>query len=264
MESQTNISRSLNIRPGKQGRHSVPTGSPRPSERSPVIGRQHCAPSRSPLELEHSPCNNTKASAAARCGAMHLYKPSCADIPTHKPALQKASEAPLRGKKPSVAPRDHPTAGAGRASGASERRQLERFLHLHGLSLRESVQAQAGMVYRYGQSPRGGAGRAVGRGCLRPRASAGGLLRPRRCCSGHSLRCLNAARSLHGLEQWRVHEDGFNPCGCLGWAGRGPEQPELPHAWGYALSSGSVTLCAPWLLGLWAALHPSSAFNEME
>lgn len=92
---------------------------------------------------------------------MHLYKPSCANIPPHKPALQKASEAPLRGKKPSTAPRDHPIAGAGRASGASERRQLERFLHVHGLSLHESVQAQAGMVYRYGQGLCGGAGWAA-------------------------------------------------------------------------------------------------------
>ncbi|XP_021251748.1 voltage-gated potassium channel subunit beta-1 isoform X1 [Numida meleagris] len=79
---------------------------------------------------------------------MHLYKPSCADIPPHKPALQKAGEALLRGKKPSAAPRDHPAAGAGRASGASERRQLERFLLVHGLSLHESVRAQAGMAYR--------------------------------------------------------------------------------------------------------------------
>ncbi|XP_013048485.2 voltage-gated potassium channel subunit beta-1 isoform X2 [Anser cygnoides] len=81
---------------------------------------------------------------------MHLYKPACADIPPHKPSLQKPSEALLKGKKPSVVPRICPPVSvwAGKASGAAELKQLEKFLHVHGLSLQETVRAETGMKYR--------------------------------------------------------------------------------------------------------------------
>ena len=82
---------------------------------------------------------------------MHLYKPSCADIPPHKPSLQKPSEALLKGKKPSVVPRACPPAAgwSAKLSPAAELKQLEKFLHLHGLSLQETVRAETGMKYRY-------------------------------------------------------------------------------------------------------------------
>lgn len=82
---------------------------------------------------------------------MHLYKPACADIPPHKPSLQKPSEALLKGKKPSVVPKICPPlcGWAGKASGAAELKQLEKFLHVHGLSLQDTVRAETGMKYRY-------------------------------------------------------------------------------------------------------------------
>ncbi|KAM6258200.1 voltage-gated potassium channel subunit beta-1 isoform 2-T2 [Porphyrio hochstetteri] len=81
---------------------------------------------------------------------MHLYKPACADIPPHKPSLQKPSETLLRGKKHSVAPRACPpaTGWPGTLSPAAELKQLEKFLHLHGLSLQDTVRAETGMKYR--------------------------------------------------------------------------------------------------------------------
>nr|XP_009666860.1 PREDICTED: voltage-gated potassium channel subunit beta-1-like [Struthio camelus australis] len=83
---------------------------------------------------------------------MHLYKPACTDIPPHKPGLPKPSEALLKGKKQSATPKPCPPAArwAGRASGAAERKDLERFLHVHGLSLQSTVKAETGMKYRYG------------------------------------------------------------------------------------------------------------------
>lgn len=85
------------------------------------------------------------------CWTMHLYKPACADIPLHKPSLQKPSEVLLKGKKQSVVPRASPPAVGwpGKLSPAAELKQLEKFLHLHGLSLQETVRAKTGMKYRY-------------------------------------------------------------------------------------------------------------------
>lgn len=90
-------------------------------------------------------------SSQPRVWTMHLYKPSCADIPPHKPSLQKPSEALLKGKKQSAVPRACPPAAGwpGKLSRAAELKQLEKFLHLHGLSLQETVQAKTGMKYRY-------------------------------------------------------------------------------------------------------------------
>uniref|UniRef100_A0A8C6K3Y7 Voltage-gated potassium channel subunit beta-1 n=1 Tax=Melopsittacus undulatus TaxID=13146 RepID=A0A8C6K3Y7_MELUD len=81
---------------------------------------------------------------------MHLYKPACTDIPPHKPSLQKPSEALLKGKKQSAGPRACPPAVGwpGKLSQATELKQLEKFLHLHGLSLQETVRAETGMKYR--------------------------------------------------------------------------------------------------------------------
>lgn len=84
-----------------------------------------------------------------------MYKPSCADIPPHKPSLQKPSEALLKGKKQSVVPRARPPAVGwpGKLSRDAELKQLEKFLHLHGLSLQETVRAETGMKYRYPACP---------------------------------------------------------------------------------------------------------------
>lgn len=136
---------------------------------------------------------------------MHLYKPACADIPPHKPSLQKPSEALLKGKKPSVVPRICPPVSgwAGKASGATELKQLEKFLHVHGLSLQETVRAETGMKYRYWGVPRVSAwwGSAKTAGCSSWQTSGngkavswslcappGGLLKPRDagCFSGFS------------------------------------------------------------------------------
>ncbi|KAJ7420359.1 voltage-gated potassium channel subunit beta-1-like protein [Willisornis vidua] len=55
----------------------------------------------------------------------------------------------LRGRKESGAPRAQcPAAGwPGTPSPTTERKQLERFLHLHGLSLQDTTRARTGMKY---------------------------------------------------------------------------------------------------------------------
>ncbi|XP_025070661.1 voltage-gated potassium channel subunit beta-1 isoform X3 [Alligator sinensis] len=81
---------------------------------------------------------------------MHLYKPPCTDIPLHKPNMQKSSEAPLKGKRQITVPKICPpaTCWGGKLSGAVELKQLEKFLHMHGLSLQETVKSETGMIYR--------------------------------------------------------------------------------------------------------------------
>lgn len=67
---------------------------------------------------------------------MHLYKPACSDIPPPKPRGRRAGEAP---RAPSAA-----AGWPGARSASKERKQLERFLQLHGLCLQDSA-----MSYRY-------------------------------------------------------------------------------------------------------------------
>lgn len=128
--------------------------------------------------LREAPSQRLRGQAPPR--TMHLYKPACADIPPHKPSLQKPSEALLKGKKPSVVPKICPPlcGWAGKASGAAELKQLEKFLHVHGLSLQDTVRAETGMKYRY----RGCQGAAWGgRPNLQDALLVGVWLRPGAC-----------------------------------------------------------------------------------
>lgn len=141
--------------------------------------------------LREAPSQRLRGQAPPR--TMHLYKPACADIPPHKPSLQKPSEALLKGKKPSVVPKICPPlcGWAGKASGAAELKQLEKFLHVHGLSLQDTVRAETGMKYRY-QGCRGaawgGSAKPAGRspwwvsGCVpEPVCTAGQAAETQRC-----------------------------------------------------------------------------------
>lgn len=82
---------------------------------------------------------------------MHLYKPACADIPSPKLGLPKSSDSALKCRRHLTVTKTQPQAVCWpvRPSGAAERRYLEKFLRVHGVSLQETTKAQTGMVYRY-------------------------------------------------------------------------------------------------------------------
>ena len=82
---------------------------------------------------------------------MHLYKPACADIPSPKLALPKASESALKCRRHLAVSKPPPQAACWpvRPSGAAEWKYLEKFLRVHGISLKETTRAETGMAYRY-------------------------------------------------------------------------------------------------------------------
>ncbi|XP_070099268.1 voltage-gated potassium channel subunit beta-1 isoform X4 [Equus przewalskii] len=81
---------------------------------------------------------------------MHLYKPACADIPSPKLGLPKCGELALKCRRHLAVSKPPPQAACGPVgrSGAAERRCLEKFLHVHGISLQETTRAETGMAYR--------------------------------------------------------------------------------------------------------------------
>ncbi|XP_057172017.1 voltage-gated potassium channel subunit beta-1 isoform X3 [Ursus arctos] len=81
---------------------------------------------------------------------MHLYKPACADIPSPKLGLPKSSESALKCRRHLAVTKPPPQAACwpGRPSGAAERKFLEKFLRVHGISLQETTRAETGMAYR--------------------------------------------------------------------------------------------------------------------
>lgn len=82
---------------------------------------------------------------------MHLYKPACADIPSPKLGLPKSSESALKCRRHLAVTKPPPQAACWpvRPSGAAERKYLEKFLRVHGISLQETTKAETGMAYRY-------------------------------------------------------------------------------------------------------------------
>lgn len=82
---------------------------------------------------------------------MHLYKPACADIPSPKLGLPKSSESALKCRRHLAVTKPPPQAVCWpvRPSGAVERKYLEKFLRVHGISLQETTRAETGMTYRY-------------------------------------------------------------------------------------------------------------------
>ena len=82
---------------------------------------------------------------------MHLYKPACADIPSPKLGLPKSSESALKCRRHLAVTKPPPQAACWpvRPSGAVERKYLEKFLRVHGISLQETIRAETGMPYRY-------------------------------------------------------------------------------------------------------------------
>ena len=82
---------------------------------------------------------------------MHLYKPACADIPSPKLGLPKSSESALKCRRHLAVTKPPPQAACWpvRPSGAVERKYLEKFLRVHGISLQETTRAETGMAYRY-------------------------------------------------------------------------------------------------------------------
>ncbi|XP_073530871.1 voltage-gated potassium channel subunit beta-1 isoform X2 [Phyllobates terribilis] len=80
---------------------------------------------------------------------MHLYKPSYADMPNPKITGQKGNEN-ARAKKPNVASKNClPLQCLAMTLNASmEQKYLERFASVHGLSLKETIKAETGMIYR--------------------------------------------------------------------------------------------------------------------
>lgn len=82
---------------------------------------------------------------------MHLYKPACADIPSPKLGLPKCGELALKCRRHLAVSKPPPQAACGPVgrSGAAERRCLEKFLHVHGISLQETTRVETGMAYRY-------------------------------------------------------------------------------------------------------------------
>ncbi|KAM5163394.1 voltage-gated potassium channel subunit beta-1 [Mantella aurantiaca] len=81
---------------------------------------------------------------------MHLYKPSYTDIPNPKLGGQKANDSTARVKKTNVAPKVCPPlrCWAMTLNSSMEQKCLEKFVHVHGLSLKETVKAETGMTYR--------------------------------------------------------------------------------------------------------------------
>lgn len=82
---------------------------------------------------------------------MHLYKPACADIPSSKLGLPKSSESALKCRRHLAVTKPPPQVACwpARPSGAAERKFLEKFLRVHGISLQETTRAETGMAYRY-------------------------------------------------------------------------------------------------------------------
>ncbi|XP_044147887.1 voltage-gated potassium channel subunit beta-1 isoform X1 [Bufo gargarizans] len=80
---------------------------------------------------------------------MHLYKASYADIPNPKIAGQKGNET-AKAKKPNAASKTCLPLRclAMTLNGSMEQKFLERFANVHGLSLKETVKAETGMIYR--------------------------------------------------------------------------------------------------------------------
>ncbi|XP_064442047.1 voltage-gated potassium channel subunit beta-1 isoform X2 [Mirounga angustirostris] len=81
---------------------------------------------------------------------MHLYKPACADIPSSKLGLPKSSELALKCRRHLAVAKPPPQVACwpARPSGAAERKFLEKFLRVHGISLQETTRAETGMAYR--------------------------------------------------------------------------------------------------------------------
>ncbi|XP_063772187.1 voltage-gated potassium channel subunit beta-1 isoform X1 [Pseudophryne corroboree] len=81
---------------------------------------------------------------------MHLYKASYADIPNPKIGGQKASEVATKGKKTNASPKAGlpPRCYAVTLNASVEQKYLERFVSVHGLSMKETVKAETGMRYR--------------------------------------------------------------------------------------------------------------------
>lgn len=80
---------------------------------------------------------------------MHLYKPNYADIPNPKITGQKNSET-ARAKKPNAASKNclSPRCLAMTLYASREQKSLERFAYVHGLSLKETIKEETGMIYR--------------------------------------------------------------------------------------------------------------------
>ncbi|XP_072264110.1 voltage-gated potassium channel subunit beta-1 isoform X2 [Pyxicephalus adspersus] len=81
---------------------------------------------------------------------MHLYKASYTDIPNPKIGGQKASESTARVKKTNAGPKAclPLRCWAVTLNSSMEQKCLERFVHVHGLSLKETIKAETGMIYR--------------------------------------------------------------------------------------------------------------------
>ncbi|XP_041420852.1 voltage-gated potassium channel subunit beta-1 isoform X1 [Xenopus laevis] len=81
---------------------------------------------------------------------MYLYKPTYTDIPNPKIGGQKPNETSARLKAKTAAPKvclPH-QCWAMRFNTAMEQKYLERFASVHGLSLKDTVRAETGMIYR--------------------------------------------------------------------------------------------------------------------
>ncbi|KAM9315818.1 voltage-gated potassium channel subunit beta-1 isoform 1-T1 [Gastrophryne carolinensis] len=81
---------------------------------------------------------------------MHLYKPSYTDIPNPKLGGQKAADSATRGKKANAAPRSclPLRCWTMTLNSSMEQKRLECFVNVHGLSLKETVKMETGMLYR--------------------------------------------------------------------------------------------------------------------
>ncbi|KAE8604133.1 hypothetical protein XENTR_v10014585 [Xenopus tropicalis] len=81
---------------------------------------------------------------------MHLYKPSYTDIPNPKIGGHKPNETSVKIKARTAAPKAclPYQCWAMRFNSAMEQKYLERFASVHGLSLKDTVRAETGMIYR--------------------------------------------------------------------------------------------------------------------
>lgn len=81
---------------------------------------------------------------------MHLYKPSYSDIPNPKLGGQKTSDSAAKVKKTNAAPKTFLPlrCWAMTLNSSMEQKCLERFVYVHGLSLKDTVKAETGMIYR--------------------------------------------------------------------------------------------------------------------
>jgi hypothetical protein len=82
---------------------------------------------------------------------MYLYKPACADIPSPKLGVPKSSDLALKCRWHLAVTKTQPQGAYWpvRSSAAVEWKCLEKFLHMHGISLQETTKAWTGMAYRY-------------------------------------------------------------------------------------------------------------------